>query len=141
MRANTDPVVVASAGGHLSVFTVGTNNQLYYKTQTSPGSSTWSSTWTSLGGPLRANTDPVVIANSDGRLQVFVVGTNNQLYYRSQTAAGSSSWTSSWTSLGGAIRADTSPAVARNNDGRLQVFVEDVRNQLYYKMQIASNPS
>jgi hypothetical protein len=30
MRANTDPVVVASAGSHLSVFTVGTNNQLYY---------------------------------------------------------------------------------------------------------------
>ena len=29
MRANTDPVVVASADGHLSVFTVGTNNQLY----------------------------------------------------------------------------------------------------------------
>ena len=52
-------------------------------------------------------------------LSVFTVGTNNQLYYK-----------------GGAIRADTSPAVARNNDGRVQVFVEDVSNQLYYKMQI-----
>ena len=127
--------------GRLQVFMIGTDNALYYKTQTTAGGSTWSSSWTSLGGTIRANTDPVVIANSDGRLQVFVVGTNNQLYYRSQTAADSSSWTSSWTSLGGTIKADTSPAVARNNDGRLQVFVEDVRNQLYYKMQIASNPS
>ncbi|MFZ0555373.1 MAG: Ig-like domain-containing protein, partial [Nitrososphaeraceae archaeon] len=114
----------------------------YYKTQTAAGSSTWSSTWTSLGGPVRANTDPVVIANSDGRLQVFVIGTNNQIYYRSQTAAaGSSSWTSSWTSLGGAIREDTSPAVARNNDGRVQVFMIGTDNALYYKTQTAAGSS
>ena len=67
---------------------ISTDNALYYKTQTTAGNSTWSSTWTSLGGTIRANTDPVVIANSDGRLQVFVVGTNNQLYYRSQLRAG-----------------------------------------------------
>ena len=87
MRANTDPVAVASADGHLSVFTVGTNNQLYYKTQTTACSSTWSSTWTSLGGPVRANTDPVVIANSDGRVQVFVEDVSNQLYYKMQIAS------------------------------------------------------
>ena len=88
---------------------------------------------------MRANTDPVVVASAGSHLSVFTVGTNNQL---------STEWHSrslccwnKWTSLGGAIRADTSPAVARNNDGRVQVFVEDVSNQLYYKMQIASNQS
>ena len=48
---------------------ISTDNALYYKTQTTAGGSTWSSSWTSLGGPLEvANTHPVVIANSDGRL-------------------------------------------------------------------------
>ena len=137
LRDSTDPVVIASSDGRLQVFVVGTNNQLYYKTQTTPGGSTWSSSWTSLGGGLRSNTDPAAIANSDGRLQVFVVGTNNALYYKTQTSAGSSTWSSSWTSLGGGIKADTSPAGERNSDGRLQVIVVGTNNQLYYKWQTA----
>jgi hypothetical protein len=90
---------------------------------------------------LRANTDPIGIANNDGRLQVFVVSTNNQLYYKTQSSPNSDTWSSTWTSLGGAIKADTSPAVARNSDGRLQAFVVSTNNQLYYKMQVASNPT
>jgi hypothetical protein len=135
LRASTDPTVIANDDGRLQAFVVGTNNALYYKTQTAAGSSTWSSSWTSLGGGLRASTDPAVIANDDGRLQAFVVGTNNALYYKTQTAAGSSTWSSSWTSLGGGIKADTSPDVARNSDGRLQVFVVGTNNALYYKTQ------
>ena len=55
-----------------------------------PPSSTWSSLWTSLSGSIRANTDPVVVASADGHLSVFTVGTNNQLYYKTQTSPGSS---------------------------------------------------
>jgi hypothetical protein len=104
IKADTSPSVPRNSDGRLQVFVGATNNQLYYKTQTSAGGSTWSSSWTSLGGGLRSNTDPIVIANSDGRLQVFVVGTNNQLYYKTQASAGSSTWSSSWISLGGGIK-------------------------------------
>jgi len=138
IKSDTSPAVARNSDGRLQVFIVGTNNQLYYKTQMSAGSSTWSSSWTSLGGGLRASTDPVVVANSDGRLQAFVVGTHNALYYKTQTSAGSSTWSSSWTPLGGGIKADTSPAVARNNDGGLQVFVVGTNNQLYYKTQTSA---
>jgi hypothetical protein len=141
IKSDTSPAVARNSDGRLQVFVVGTNNQLYYKTQTSAGSSTWSSSWTSLGGGLRANTDPVVIANSDGRLQAFVVGTNNALYYKTQTSANSSTWSSSWASLGGTIKADTSPAVARNDDGRLQVFVVGTNNQLDYRTQTSAGSS
>ena len=48
---------------------------------------TWSG-WTFLGGIIKADTSPVVARNNDGRLQVFLVGTNNQLQYRTQTSAG-----------------------------------------------------
>ena len=34
---------------------------------------TWSSSWTSLGGILRENTDPQVVPNSNGRLEAFVM--------------------------------------------------------------------
>jgi F5/8 type C domain len=139
IKADSSPAVAINNDGRLQVFAVGTNNQLYYKTQSSPNSNTWSSAWTSLGGGLRANTDPIGIANDDGRLQVFAVGTNNQLYYKTQSSPNSNTWSSAWTSLGGGIKADSSPAVAINNDGRLQVFVLGTNNQLYYKTQ--SSPS
>ena len=139
IKADTSPAVARNSDGMLQVFVVGTNNQLQFRAQTTAGSSTWSSAWTSLGGGLRANTDPIGIANNDGRLQVFVVGTNNQLYYKTQSSPNSNTWSSAWTSLGGGIKADTSPAVARNSDGKLQVFVVGANNQLYYKTQSSPN--
>ena len=141
IKADTSPAVAMNNDGRLQVFVVGTNNQLYCKTQSSPNSNIWSSSWTSLGGGLRANTDPIGIANNDGRLQVFVVGTNNQLYYKTQSSPNSNTWSSAWTSLGGGIKADTSPAVAMNNDGRLQVFAVGTNNQLQYRAQTAAGGS
>ena len=119
MRTNTDPIGIANNDGRLQVLIVGTDNAMYYKTQPSPNSNTWSSSWISLGGGVKADTSPAVARNSDGRLQVFAVGTNNQLQYRAQTAAGSNTWSSSWTSLNGGVRDSTSPAVVANSDGRL----------------------
>ncbi len=139
IKADTSPAVARNSDGKLQVFVVGTNNQLQFRAQTTAGSSTWSSAWTSLGGGLRASTDPIGIANNDGKLQVFVVGANNQLYYKTQSSPNSNIWSSAWTSLGGGIKADTSPAVARNSDGKLQVFVVGANNQLYYKTQSSPN--
>jgi hypothetical protein len=141
IRADTSPAVAKNSDGRLQVVIVGTNNQLYFRAQTSPGSSTWSSSWVSLSGTLRANSDPTVISNNDGRLQVFVVGTNNQLYYKTQASPGSSTWSSGWTSLGGAIKADTSPTVARNSDGKLQIFIVSTNNGLYSISQTAAGSS
>ena len=128
----------ASAGGNGGGDGSDVVGSLVHKRQISPGSGTWSS-YESLGSGIRPNSDLALAMNSDGRLQAFVIGTNNQLYYKSQTGAGSSTWSSGWTSLGGGIKADTSPAVARNSDGRLQVFVVGTNNQLYYKTQSSPN--
>ena len=83
------------------------------------------------GWRFRAKTDPIGIANNDGRLQVFVIGTKN---------SGTTKQPPHLTVIPGphhgllwveGIKADTSPAVARNSDGRLQVFVVGTNNQLY----------
>ncbi len=137
ITSDTDLAIAMNNDGRLQVFVVSTNNQLYYKTQSSPNSNTWSPAWTSLGGGIKADTSPAVARNSDGRLQVFVIGTNNQLYYKTQSSPNSNTWSPAWTSLGGGIKADTSPAVARNSDGTLQVFVVGTNSQLYYKTHTA----
>ena len=64
-----------------------TPGPLFHKSQTSIGSNTWSS-WGSLGGAIRSNSDVSLAMNSDDRLQAFVVGTNNALYYKTQTSSG-----------------------------------------------------
>ncbi|MGC1134332.1 MAG: family 16 glycoside hydrolase [Nitrososphaeraceae archaeon] len=59
----------------------------YNTFQANPGSGAWSD-FEGLGGGIRSNSDPAVIANSDGRLEVFVVGADNQLWHKWQTSVG-----------------------------------------------------
>jgi aldose sugar dehydrogenase len=137
-KANTDTSVARNSDGRLEVFVVSTDNQLWHRWQTSPGSSTWSA-WSSLGGTIAGS--PAVTINSDGRLEVFVVGANgNALYHKWQTSPGSSTSWSSYVSLGGTITGI--PAVTRNSDGRLEVFVVGANgNALYHKWQTAPGSS
>ena len=57
---------------------------LVHKRQTSPGSRDSGHLTQSLGSGIRPNSDLALAMNSDGRLQAFVIGTNNQLYYKTQ---------------------------------------------------------
>jgi glucose/arabinose dehydrogenase len=69
---------------------------------------------------------------------VFAVSAgNNQLYHKSQTSAGSTTWTQ-WLHLGNAINLRDNPIVARNSDGRLEVFAVGNDNGLWHKWQTTS---
>jgi peptidoglycan hydrolase-like protein with peptidoglycan-binding domain len=88
--------------------------------------------WGSMGGAIF---DPVVANNKDGRLEVFVRGTDNAVWHIWQTSA-SNGW-SGWGSLGGVV---SSPiAVGRNADGRLEVFARGTDAALWHKWQTAPN--
>jgi hypothetical protein len=94
--------------------------------------------WQSLSGMVRDDSESAVARNSDGRLEVFVIGSGNWLYHKSQTSAGTNSW-SSWVSLGGNVRANSDPAVIANEDGRLEAFVVDgPTNSLHHKWQTSA---
>ena len=89
--------------------------------------------WSSLGGVITSN-----IAggnNADGRLEIFVRGTDNALWHRWQTAP-NNGW-SGWSSLGGVITSD--PLVTRNADGRLEVFVRGTDNAVWHRWQTHPN--
>jgi hypothetical protein len=75
--------------------------------------------------------------NADGRLDVFVRGTDNVLYHRWQTTPGGA-W-SEWAGLGGQFTSD--PFVAHNKDGRLDVFVRGTDNGVQHIRQAAPNNS
>jgi hypothetical protein len=80
--------------------------------------------------------DPAVALNADGRLEVFVRGSDNALYHIWQTKPADGPW-SAWSSLatppGESITSD--PAVARNLDGRLEVFAGDANGVLWHNWQ------
>jgi hypothetical protein len=110
-----------------------TPGPLFHKSQTSAGANTWSS-WGSLGGATREDSQPAVIKNSDGRLAAFIVNSDNAVYYKRQTAANSNTW-SGWTFLGGNVRAGSEIAVGMNSDNRLAVFIINSNNAVYYNRQ------
>jgi C1A family cysteine protease len=89
--------------------------------------------WQSLGGTL--TTRPVMGRNQDGRLEVFVRGTDNALWHIWQVAP-NGTW-SGWSSLGGVITSD--PEVVSNADGRLEVFARGTDGALWHIWQTAPN--
>jgi hypothetical protein len=122
-----DPAVARNEDGRLEVFVRGTR-QLYHIWQTRPNGN-WSN-GENLGGNL--GSDPQVGQHLDGRLQLFArtssvngVGT----LATTQQSRPNGEWTV-WSSLGGAFVGN--PAVGRNADGRLEVFVRGADNHLYH---------
>ncbi len=90
--------------------------------------------WASLGGTIP--TGMAVGNNADGRLKVFVRGTDGALYHRWQTRP-SNGWNDGWSSLGGGITG--TPAVGRNADGRLEVFAKGLDGALWHRWQVRPN--
>ncbi len=90
-----DPVVARNTDGRLEVFAVfGNNRALCHRWQTTrvkdnTGKDTdewnWSNGWDSLGGYWSARKTPAVALNADDRLEVFMMGKEDQLYHTWQT--------------------------------------------------------
>lgn len=95
----------------------------------------------SLGGrSWSPNRRPIIVQNYDGRLEIFMVGLDRQLYHRWQTFVNSSQWSEDWVSLGGPLLGD--PVAALDVDGRLEIFkVDHTNGQLYYRWQISPGDS
>jgi peptidoglycan/xylan/chitin deacetylase (PgdA/CDA1 family) len=101
----------ALAGTTLVVAGRGTNGALWLRTHSQ---GTWS-TWQSLGGVLSAA--PAVVGASDGRVDVFGRGADDQLYTRTKSATGT--W-SPWLRLAGQIA--SGPAAVAFGSGRIDVY-------------------
>jgi PKD domain len=117
------PAAALNEDGRLEIF-ARSAGVYYHKWQTSPGGS-WSS-WESLGRPNLEveGFPPAVGTNQDGRLEIFM-SDGLEVWHNWQQAPNSNNW-SGWASLGRpatAFPARDIPAVERNADGRLEVFM------------------
>jgi hypothetical protein len=75
----------------------------------------------------------VPMRNSDGRLEVFGIGSDGALYSIWQTAPHAGPW-SGWTRLGGWV---SQISAQLNSDGRLEVFGVGSDGDLYNTWQTA----
>jgi hypothetical protein len=130
----TNSVRLAAArntDGLLQVFyrDAGTNSLFF--TKQSPGApGGWTPVHTNLGGALTS--DPAVGMNIDGRLEVFVRGTDNGMHHIWQTTPAGNVW-SAWDPLGGtSLMSGGVPATLPG--GRLSVMARGFDNQLNYNV-------
>jgi hypothetical protein len=107
-------------GPNVDVFAIGTDHALYDNALTAATGS-WSG-WTGLGGYLKASADFDPHGNlqasldSRGNLDVFGIGSDGAVWYRSQSTTGA--W-SAWKSLGGYV---LSFSTVLDSHGNLDVF-------------------
>jgi len=128
--------VAQNLGGRLEIFYVGTNNELYHNWQLQPGISD-NSNWAGETRFAKNSAKQVAVAqNADGRLEIFYVGTNNDLFHNWQLEPGVSdpwNWAGETRFPGDSAK---QIAVAQNADGRLEIFYVGTNNELYHNWQM-----
>ncbi len=134
-----EPSVGSNADGRLEVFLQAKDGQIWHVWQLTPNGG-WSS-WSSLGGPSAAiaNGGPIVGRNADGRLEIFVTGSDGNLYHMWQTAPNNG-----WSGWGPIAAQLTVPLhglaqVASNQNGALQIFTTGSDGALWTIAQTAPN--
>jgi hypothetical protein len=136
---------------NLEAFAVGSDNQLHHIWQLGAWKG-WSGWGDSLGSPppgLGAFSNPCVGSNADGRLEVFVLGADQNIWHKWQVSP-NSGW-SDWQSLplntsdGAVIQLALKSCwqVGRNSDGRLELFLTAPNNKgswnVYHTYQTTPN--
>ncbi len=130
--------LVANADGRLELIYIGMDRGLYHNWQTAPNGPDWGggisgATAQGLGGFGKELT---AIRNRDGRLEVFYVGTNDQIYHNWQVSAGAN-WNGE-SSFGGQAQQLT---LGMDADGRLELFYVGMDGNAYQNWQTAVNGS
>jgi hypothetical protein len=140
---STAPGVGRNKDGRLEVFVGYNDHALYHFWQFSPNGQ-WSGIG-SLGLPyvgFHFGSTPTIGVNADGRLEVFVpefrTQSDRDLYHVYQATPNGPAW-GGWGAMGGSVVLSV-PAVARNADGRMELFIvqSDQRN-VWHRWQTAPN--
>ncbi|MER5543005.1 hypothetical protein ABT072_11285 [Streptomyces sp. NPDC002589] len=135
-KVDGTPVALRSPDGILHVFWRGPDNGIWeYRQQVINGS--WAA-------PVKiasnAASDPAPALNADGRISVFYSGIDASLWHVVQQQVNYGSWVPQ-QSLGGGVgnNLKLAPTVARNGEGRLEVFVTGHQNEVWGIAQKAAN--
>ena len=127
-----------NSDGRIEVIGVGSDNSLWHIWQVAPNNG-WSG-WDSFGSPPGVPFtigDPRVVRNEDGRLEVFILGSDGNIWHIWQVAP-NNGW-SGWDSFPAAPAgvANGAPFVGTNQDGRIELFVTGGDGNVYHIWQTA----
>jgi GlcNAc-PI de-N-acetylase len=130
--AASNPALALGQDGRLTLLALDSRGALRVNSQAA-GSTSWPNSWQNLGGSFASA--PVVTRNADGRLEVFLRGTDQGLYHFWQTATGQ--W-SAPEALGN-LNFDGQPVVSLAG-GLLSVAVRDNLGHLSLLQQLSGQP-
>jgi hypothetical protein len=134
--------------GRLQVFALGDDEKVWTTAQTVPGATAWDG-WAGLGspGPNVKVLNVAAATNTDGRIEIALSGgeptssefglKNPRVWIASQPLPNTSAPWSSWSDLGHPIGGTgiPIPKLARNADGRLELFAAGLAGQLWHRWQ------
>jgi hypothetical protein len=130
-----------NSDGRIICFARGDNNDLYYKIQNASDVDYWTSSWTSLGGPITGNI--AVGKDANGALYVYSKNASNYLVYKKQTTPGGA-WSSSWTVLNSTTQITSEIAAlnyGKNKGKQIIVVVQASSTYPGYFYQTSENGS
>jgi len=137
--AGPTPALARNQDGRLEVFVVREDFTVWHRWQRTAGGE-WSD-WGSLGTrPGDGTVGPLAVGvNADERLELFAADHDGAVWHIWQVAP-NKDW-SQWKSLGkpGGHPAPLGSALAKNQDGRLEVFTVDLDGAVWHAWQVAPN--
>ena len=124
-----DPTIVSWAPGRLDVFARGNSDNRLWQTFSVDGGATWSGWLKPLGDDGTLAGAPSASTRGPGRLDVWVTGTDNQIYQRFWDGA---QWSSTWVGLGRPAPGITGDPTAASWDSvRADLFVRGADDKLW----------
>ena len=121
-------MAAVNPAGQIEVFWIDAGGAIMHAAQQAAG---WSA-----AAPLGGSAKELAIGNNaDGRIELFYVGTSDQLFHRVQLGTGGWSGEIAFGVAGRDI------AVGRNSDGRLELFFTDTADAIHHAWQTAPNAS
>ncbi len=131
---NSLPAVVSTGPNLLDIFGMGTANQMYhqwYNGNWGPSQTGWEF-HNEAGGGFKS--PPAVVSTGPNRLDIFCVGTDNQMYhqwYNGSWGPSQTGWEPHGAPPGGAF--NSPPAVVSTGPNRLDIFCVGTDNQMYHQ--------
>jgi hypothetical protein len=125
LLAGTGPAAYNWGTTRTGVFVTGTDHALWHMWNDSAGQSSWEN----LGGILTSS--PAATSRSSGTIDVFVRGSDGNIWQKSYATSTAGGW-GAWSTIGGKTASGTGPAADAQNANSLDVFVQGSDQALWH---------
>ncbi|GCF07758.1 hypothetical protein KDI_13220 [Dictyobacter arantiisoli] len=131
------PSAVLNTDGRVEVFARGSDNNIWHNYQLAAGGTGGWAGWGAIQSGYQFKDSPTVGMNADGRVEIFAVNNDNNIWHNYQVNAGAG-W-NNWSAVVPGYQFTSNAAVAYNSDGRMEIFARSTDNTIWHTYQKAAN--